>query len=437
MFFKNLLSKFILIFVIFSVNNCFSMDFKDESRKPHTTNKASLKRVAVEKLPTTPKRRFFSKRSQQSDKENVEVDFNKAYLLQEAWATQDPKLLSPKSKISYTSLKQIYPYPIINPHVKSSIVNKQILYSPVARKTLPLKRRDMQRLKKEGLVHSLPANAFSEYTELPPETHEEKILRKQRELDYFLSINKIDYSTYQDLLQKEAARWIAYSNYIAAEKEKVLKGLRQKIRPEELEDIATATALQEYQSFKVGDTIFYYNLESIDFSFVDSFGRTNAQRLQEGLNPIGRDGLVMEVHHLTLFDDSIILVLLSRSCHDGHTLKEATQDPHATFHPQPTYYARGKNSDINRSAFAKIVTYICKKLGEMAPMSISKLPVYIPVDNLEIQKFLMLLDEEAAPEKLPPLLSDESSIVVSVPMTGVKENTTAMVTIAEDDGDSF
>jgi hypothetical protein len=146
----------------------------------------------------------------------------------------------------------------------------------------------------------------------------------------------------------------------------------------------------------------------------------------------------MEIHHLTMFNESI-LVLLSRSCHDGHTLKEVTQDPTATFHPQPAYYARCSSSDIERVSFAKIVKYICFELGKMAPMTISKLiPVYIPVDDLDVEDFLGTLDddEELGAELLSSstLKQDEDSIFSSIPIAGIKSTTTME---EEDDDDSF
>lgn len=313
MFFKNLFSKFALIFFIFSVNYCFSMD---------------LELLSDKRQYSTPERRVEKvKRQKRKDKENVKMDFNKAHLLQDAWVRQDPKLLSPASKQYLISLQKSYPNPIKNPQFIASITKGDIIASPVARQWH--NRREMQILLENGEVTSLPANAFSEFVELPPETIEQKKLRKKLLHEYFLSINKIDYSIYKNLAHREAAYWVPFWNYIAIAKKEVLENTREKIRPEELEDVAQASALKEYQSFKAGETQFYYHPDFVDFSFKDSFGRTNAHRLQTGLNPIGRDGHVMEIHHLTMFDDSI-LVLLSRSCHDGHTLKEATQDTTAT-----------------------------------------------------------------------------------------------------------
>jgi len=43
----------------------------------------------------------------------------------------------------------------------------------------------------------------------------------------------------------------------------------------------------------------------------DSYGRTNIERMQEGLAPIGKDGLSVELHHLKQKNDGIIVELTS------------------------------------------------------------------------------------------------------------------------------
>ena len=43
----------------------------------------------------------------------------------------------------------------------------------------------------------------------------------------------------------------------------------------------------------------------------DSYGRTNIERMQEGLAPIGKDGLPVELHHLKQKNDGMIVELTS------------------------------------------------------------------------------------------------------------------------------
>ncbi len=177
----------------------------------------------------TPERKVAqAKRQKTTNQENVSIDFNKAYLLQDAWVTQNPKLLSPASKLNYISLIRSYPHRIQNPQFILAATNREVLTSPVARRQLD--RRQMKILQKKGTVIPLPANAFSEYVALPPETLEAKQRRQEQFHTYFLSINKVDYSTYQNLALREAACWIPFWNYIAKAKKEVLEGLREKIR---------------------------------------------------------------------------------------------------------------------------------------------------------------------------------------------------------------
>lgn len=363
MFFSTIFNLFFLIIIFLNLNSCVGMELTP-------TDNDTVFRTPEKKKPivfSTPEK--------------------KARTLQEAYLDNDPTYLSPTSQQHFKALSKELKGPIINPHTLENIKKRRLILSPFVRKNF--NRRETLKLKKKGIVISLPANAYSEYVELPPETQEEKNARKKRQLEYFQSLNNLDYSIFTDLSQREATYWVPYWNFIKIEKEKALNKQRGKLRPEELEDVAQAVSLIHYQSFEVADTIFYYHLDFLDFSIKDSLGRTNTRRLKQGLNPIGIDGLSMEIHHLTMFDDSI-LVLLSRTLHEGGPLKTVANDNTATFHPQPTYYGRSRSSDIDRVRFAKIVKEICSKLVQVSKDTLSTdMDTSVPVDDTELDDLFM------------------------------------------------
>lgn len=367
-FSKNfILLYFIIIF--FNNNFCLSMDID------------YLGNLSNEQLITPIKKK---PRPNHHNKENIPPKIKeKIHNLQTAYIENDPTSLSPASKQHFTALTTSLTGPIKNPNILATIQNQEVFYSPFVRRIF--NRRQIEMYKKSGLIISLPANAYTEYVELPPETKEEKEARKKRDLEYFQSLNSINYLIFNNLQEREAAYWVPYWNFIKIEKEKVEKGQRKKLRPEELEDIAKITALRHYQSFDIAGTTFYYHPDFLDLTIKDELGRTNTERMKKNLNPRGRDGLAMEVHHLTMFDDSI-LVLLSRTLHEGGSLKKATQDDLATFHPQPSYYGRTRGSDIDRTRFGQIVKEIFQKLIKLSntttPLSLDQT---MPVDDDELE----------------------------------------------------
>ncbi len=69
----------------------------------------------------------------------------------------------------------------------------------------------------------------------------------------------------------------------------------------------------------------------------DALGRTNIERMKQGLAPIGYDGKPVELHHLKQEEDSIIVEMLSSE--------------HKKFYKELHRYKQ--NSEINRMEFNK------------------------------------------------------------------------------------
>lgn len=388
MLFARIFSLIFLVFTFLNVDSCFSKEFilSEEYDQIEATADKSKKR----------------KLRHEENEDNIGLRTpDKVHNLQKAVISGKLGSLSPSSKQCYFAVIRRLGGSIINPDILSVISHGEVMYTPFAR--VFMSRRKVNTYKAQGLMYSLPPIAFTDYVQLPPETEKEKRERKEREYAYFQSLNNLDKVVFTNLIEKEASYWVHYWNYIKIEKKKILNNERKKLRPEELEDIAKSVSLTHYESFKVEDTIFYYNLDSLVFSLQDSLGRTNIQRLKDGLNPVGGDGYSMEIHHLTMFDDSL-LVLLSRTLHEGVSLKSAAGDDEATFHLQPSYYGRTTKSDINRAHFAKITKKIYDKLIKISTASsstgfLSSEPsAVVPVDDAEFDKFLMGGDSESIGE---------------------------------------
>jgi len=83
----------------------------------------------------------------------------------------------------------------------------------------------------------------------------------------------------------------------------------------------------------------YGRTDLIDPELVDSMGRTNVQRMEAGLAPIGPDGKSINLHHMTQSDTGAIA--------------EVTQTFHqqnsSVIHVNPNSYGSG----INRPEFKK------------------------------------------------------------------------------------
>lgn len=69
----------------------------------------------------------------------------------------------------------------------------------------------------------------------------------------------------------------------------------------------------------------------------DALGRTNIERMKQGLAPIGKDGKAVELHHLKQKDDGMIIELTSRE----HNINSKV------------LHRYKQESEINRNAFNK------------------------------------------------------------------------------------
>ena len=74
--------------------------------------------------------------------------------------------------------------------------------------------------------------------------------------------------------------------------------------------------LENYDLFEIIVDGKHMLVQNIDLDIVDEFGRTNAQRMTEGLAALDENGKAFQLHHLGQKDDSL-LVVLSQEQHTG------------------------------------------------------------------------------------------------------------------------
>ena len=122
--------------------------------------------------------------------------------------------------------------------------------------------------------------------------------------------------------------------------EKILEGSSKATQVSEFTGRTQVTgAARQYwtETVEFKGTKVYQRNDLIDPNKVDNLGRTNLQRMEQGLAPLGLDGKSMNLHHMTQMNDSAIA--------------EVTQTFHQTnssvIHINPNTIPSG----INRSEF--------------------------------------------------------------------------------------
>lgn len=85
-----------------------------------------------------------------------------------------------------------------------------------------------------------------------------------------------------------------------------------------LEFIKNFHSMEEYQVYQNAGLVCqkvngqWAYVRDIDWDFLDDEGRTNAQRVQEGLSPLDSEGVSYELHHIGQRTDSPLAILTSR-----------------------------------------------------------------------------------------------------------------------------
>lgn len=96
---------------------------------------------------------------------------------------------------------------------------------------------------------------------------------------------------------------------------KYLKMVEITIAQRELTDYQKTTVAGQYHAMNYRGTTFYCNDDVFDIDAVDSEGRTNLQRMELGIAPLGKDGKAIELHHIAQSGKLGGIVELSSSMH--------------------------------------------------------------------------------------------------------------------------
>ena len=82
----------------------------------------------------------------------------------------------------------------------------------------------------------------------------------------------------------------------------------------------------------------------------DALGRSNIERMKQGLAPLGKDGKAVELHHLKQEDNGIIIELTSREHNTNskilHRYKQVSEIDRNTFNKFKKQYWKERSKDF-------------------------------------------------------------------------------------------
>lgn len=152
---------------------------------------------------------------------------------------------------------------------------------------------------------------------------------------------------YIELLQKEQSNY----QYAFREGKKIinryLKMVELTIAKTELSACKNPAAGEQYHEMNYRGSTFYCNDNSFDIKAVDSEGRTNLQRMEAGIAPIGKDGQAVELHHMLQSEKIGAIVEVSSSMH-----RKQHKALHINTNDIPSGITRS-NFNVLRSAYWK------------------------------------------------------------------------------------
>lgn len=136
---------------------------------------------------------------------------------------------------------------------------------------------------------------------------------ENQELDIKRYLNCIP--EYIETMEKEQSKY----HYVFRKGKKIinkyLKMVEITIAKEEMIDYQSSAVYGQYHAMNYRGTTFYCNDNSFDIDVVDSKGRTNLQRMEEGRAPLGKDGQEIELHHMLQSEKRGSVVEVSGSMH--------------------------------------------------------------------------------------------------------------------------
>lgn len=186
-----------------------------------------------------------------------------------------------------------------------------------------MSRTDQNDLRQKKIVFTPRPKDF--LPEEVMETEEERILRKaQQKLDFQALESKrgIPPKSLKEIIKAEYDIWEKHFSYIKMRKDQCTRKINptKKITREEIEYSFQKNVADRFDKVTVGKYTIYFSKDTLDMQRIDTKGRTNLDRMKQGLSPIGADGQPMNYHHLTHHDSATHgvncdIVLLSDEIH--------------------------------------------------------------------------------------------------------------------------
>lgn len=232
-------------------------------------------------------------------------------------------------------------------------------------------RRSVDDLSRAGIISSpiIDADYEEPYTQ---ETEKEKAARRAAFHERFLndeSSRGISPEALRDTYDKEKRMWKKYFDWVEIMSEEIESEVSQRLERNDLIIAFEAYVQSHYQMIQHGEYKVFFTSNTLDLQRTDREGRTNLERLQNRLCPIGHDAEPMNFHHLTRHDVATYahrhygksyLVLVSESLHREFS---------GPLHPPSSVYKHIPKTPVNRGAFDTVRQEVCHLLAEAAGQS--------------------------------------------------------------------
>lgn len=252
-------------------------------------------------------------------------------------------------KIGFSSKKlDFFSYSFSNAYIKRRMLNYDCLGKKViflyALVRVGKTRKTVSALQNilEEHGHKVVDVVNSDYCDHPLpviETDEDIFQRRleRSEINQRLMEQASAFAAGKDMLETEMNLWNGFFSYFQQKKDELDLGIGQKISRKEIEDEFEILVSYNYKKLKIGKNDLYYNPNVIP-DILDSEGRTQLERIWDGIAPLGFDGVSMNIHHLTRHQPGIF-VLISDNLH-----KKKSQALHFR---DKKYYVQPKEIDRN------------------------------------------------------------------------------------------
>ena len=344
---------------------------KTDQGTPYTPRTLSLFKTCNLHTPERALLRMASKLEYQKESKNdTEIMIEKENL--------DPEFLSPYSSKRYLhyhrnaknprvylekSLRDFvhaHPHPIKSRPYRAGKITDNVATHFIKSRTVKRKLFDA------GVIES-PFKPLDYEEPYKPDTAEEHAAKKEKIRLAFEAREKergLTKKNLNSIFELEESYWESYFEVLLERKESIDTKKDAPLTKGELESFFDIHLEPHYKTLRFGRYCLFYAKEFIDLGRVDDTGkRTNLQRLQRKLCPIGYDNKEMNFHHFTLHDakthgtsyGTTYIVLLSDKFHKKYS---------GLLHLTDTYYSSVPRKRVDRNLWGKARQTMCLKLSK-------------------------------------------------------------------------